>query len=134
MDVTDTQADVVRWHVANGGNNGRLAGHALRLLNEAVELCVTAGASADEIGSRVSAEIAKAASRGEFEKEVTFDGVRAELVDVQFLSDVIAYHTGSLNIETERRTKLEILNERKWEADRDGVLWRPGFTPKLHTA
>lgn len=129
--MTKTQVEVVKWHLGNGGHNGRLAGHALRLLNEAVELCVTAGASADEIGYRVAGEIAKAAARGEFDKPVTFEGVRKELVDVQFLGDVIAAHTGGTDLEAERTEKLSILHKRAWEADADGVLWRPGFTPKL---
>lgn len=128
--MPDTKTEVVRWHTDNGGHNGRIAGHALRLLNEAIELCVTAGADAGEIGERVAAELAKAAERGEFQEPVTFDGVRKELVDVQFLADVIAHHTGNVDTECERREKLAVLHERAWEADEDGVLWRPGHCPR----
>lgn len=117
---------IAQWHTEAGGYNGRIAGHALRLLNEAIELCIVAGASAGEISSRVGAEIAKAANRGEFEQQVTFEAVRAELADVIITADVVAHYTGNVNMDIECTHKLEILKERKWEADSDGVLWRPG--------
>lgn len=122
---------VIRWHTENGGhNNGRLAGHALRLLNEAVELCVACGASADEIGARVASEIAKAAGRKEFGHSVIdYDEVREELVDVQFLSEVLAHHTGDVDLCIERDKKLDVLWERKWRVDRDGCLWREAPIP-----
>ena len=126
----DTRSKVLDWHKTNGGKNVRLAGHALRLLNEAVELCVASGASADEIGSRVAAEIAKLAERGEFKLPVDFSTVRDELSDVTILGDVLASYTGSVDLTPERERKIIILHERKWEADRDGVLWRPGHCPQ----
>jgi hypothetical protein len=124
-----SQDRVIEWHLKNGGHNGRLAGHALRLLHEAVELCVNAGASEEEIHRRVAMEADKARSRSEFSETVEFAKVRDELADISFLVDVVAHHTGSTNIEAERMAKLNILHQRAWEADADGVLWRPGFCP-----
>ncbi len=65
-EITPTQLAAVDWHLGAGGKNVRLAGHALRLLCEAVELCVAAGANPQEIEQRVHSEIAKALERGEF--------------------------------------------------------------------
>lgn len=128
--LTATQRAAVDWHVGAGGKNVRLAGHALRLLNEAVELCVAAGATADEIRDRVAAEMVKATGRGEFNQPVELDNVRAELVDVQILGDVLAHWTGGADTEAERAAKIAVLHGREWEADGDGALWRPGRAPR----
>ena len=126
---TATQLAAVDWHLGAGGKNVRLAGHALRLLCEAVELCVAAGANPQEIEQRVHSEIAKALERGEFNRPVNFDAVREKLVDVQILGDVLAHHTGDVDTEREKADKIAVLHQREWEADRDGVLWRPGRAP-----
>jgi hypothetical protein len=124
-----TRERVVRWHERNGGHNGRLAGHALRMLHEVIEVCVSAGSDRAEIEGRVASELDKAERKGEFTAEVTLQAVREELADVGFLVDVLAHHTGNVDLEVERLAKLEILDRREWEADTDGVLWRPGHLP-----
>ena len=124
------QDAAVGWHVGAGGKNVRLAGHALRLLNEAVELCVAAGARPGEIHNRVVDEIAKADGRGEFRMRVDPAVVRAELVDVQILGDILAHHTGDVCTDTEYAAKLPVLAAREWEPDKDGALWRPGRAPR----
>jgi len=130
--TTDTQRAAVAWHVGAGGRCSRLAGHALRLLNEAVELCAAAGASPLEIETHVHAEIAKALERGEFSASGPIDpyAVRKELVDVQILGDVLAHWTGGVDTEVLRAAKIMILHERDWEAAADGALWRPGRAPR----
>ncbi|SRR5260221_9512849 len=120
------------WHLENGGHGGRLAGHALRLLNEAVELCVAAGATSDEVYDRVKDELNKVYDRG-----VTDPGLLGrrfkhgpeelaeEIADVQILLNVLAHHAGHANTRPLVDAKLDVLRQRKWEVDGDGVLWRP---------
>ena len=115
---------VVSWHISNGGFNGRIAGHALRLLNEAVELCVACGADPVEIGERVHMEIAKARSRNELGTVQCVPTIREELADVDILSTVIAHHTGNRNLDIDCENKVSVLFQRKWTVDSDGVLWR----------
>lgn len=128
--MSDIAQRTAQWHVDAGGSKGRLAGHALRLLNEAVELCIAAGAGADEIKDRVKAELWKAFERAEIHKPVDEAKVRAELADVQVCTDVLANYTGNVDLTKEREHKLVILKERQWEADSDGALWRPGMVAK----
>lgn len=114
--------DVARWHVENGAHFTRPAGHALRFLREAVELCVAAGASEDEVVNHVAAEIGKANYRNEFGGDPT--AVAEEWVDCSVLLEVFARHAGIDKV-TEIRKKLDILWERKWQADESGALYRP---------
>lgn len=127
-------ARVLKWHTDNGGHNGRLAGHALRLLHEAVELCVAAGSDRTEIEFRVGCELDKAERKAEFSIPVTLAIIREELADVSFLVDVLAHRTGNVDLAAERQQKLDVLDQRAWEADDDGVLWRPGYRPHRLTA
>lgn len=128
--VVITQRDrVIAWHEKNGGRNGRLAGHALRLLHETIELCIACGAGLDEINERVNYEIAKAIKKKDFDSPVTIDNAREEMADVSFLLDVLAHRTGNADLTGVRETKLAVLDGREWEADNDGVLWRPGHIP-----
>src|SRR5260221_269686 len=65
-DGTDDLPPGIQWHLDFGGHNGRIAGHALRVLNEVVELCVVAGARREEIVERITQEINKTDKRGDF--------------------------------------------------------------------
>lgn len=123
------QYRVVKWHLDNGGSNKRLAGHALRLLHETIELCVAAGASENELRQRVDMEINKEKERGEFTLPVEFEKVREEMADVAILHTILAHHTGSMDISGDCSSKIDVLLTRAWEADEDGVLWRPGRAP-----
>jgi hypothetical protein len=124
---------IIRWHEKNAGSLIRPAGHALRLLCEVVEVCVAAGASGEEIGAAVGAEIYKQANRGDFHVSEGFNkpAIRAELADVCILTTVLAHYTGSSDMSPDVSHKLVVLEARKWEADADGVLWRPGHLPQL---
>jgi nucleoside 2-deoxyribosyltransferase len=119
--------DVMRWHIQNGGAFNRPAGHALRLLREVIELCITSGASEEEIFNHSEAEIIKAYDRNEWGGDPS--QAPQEWADCQLLLDVYAGHAGIDKVSA-KRDKLDILHERAWEADADGVLWRPGTALK----
>ena len=114
---------VLLWHKQNGGHFGRPASHALRLLREAVELCVESAATSSEIYSTVEEEIYKAEDRGDWGGDRT--KVPGECADIGLLLDLI---TGYLNIdiEYEKSKKLNLLQDRQWEVDPMGVLWCKG--------
>lgn len=112
----------------HGGAFIRPAGHATRLLRELVELCVAAGAGEDEIKAAIYAEMDKAAERGEFGGNP--DNIPEEFADCSLLLDIFAGHVG-LDQHAARKAKLDVLWDRKWAADSDGVLWRPMKAPSL---
>ena len=117
--------DVARWHLDNGASFERPAGHAVRMLREVIEFCVAAGATEEEIGAAVTLEIYKARSRGEFGGNML--EVPEEWADVAILLKVFAAHFG-IDPNYQMRAKLDVLWRRAWEADKDGVLWRPTET------
>lgn len=114
----------IKWHLEQGGHDGRLAGHALRLLNETVELCIATGASFDEINGRIKMELDKAVMKGHHLR-APHESIEEEIADVLILLNVLAYHADVDDIRTLVHDKLKILRDRKWVVDDDGVLWRP---------
>jgi len=116
---------ILDWHQRNGGHAGRPAGHALRILREVVELCVASGATQQEISHHVFAEVDKAAQRGEFRRGATQVNMAEEVADTNILLTVFNHHNKIDEVGTIAK-KLETLEQRQWEADQDGVLWRPG--------
>jgi hypothetical protein len=141
--ATSTQADVIEWHIKAGAANRRLAGHALRLLHECVEVCLAAGASGQEITDATLSELRKAVAQGTslegFLPERSISAavraavsaaVRDELADVSIVLDTVAFWaSGSPNLEPERAAKIAELWKRSWTQDTDGVLWQPGKVP-----
>lgn len=121
LTLDDTLLKVVSWHKKNGGGviNENLAPHALRLLNEVVELCLACGAKPWEIQYTAAEEIKKQLARG---IEMSMD-VGDEIADVQILTAILAYYARK-NLREECEHKLDILHTRKWKADEHGVLWR----------
>ena len=115
--------DIERWHRENGGKFTNPAGHALRLLREVIELCVASGAAEEQIYQALIAECEKASSRGEFGGDP--DTIPEEWADCAILLEIYAKHAG-INKKKVVRDKLDVLWVRKWQADEDGVLWRPG--------
>lgn len=114
--------DIARWHAESGGSGLRLDCHALRFLHEAVELCIAAGASLDDINSAVGDEITKAIVRGEVGGN---DGaIGGEVADCRISLDVFAHYAG-VDQNKEVRAKLAVLWNRKWQADGGGALYRP---------
>lgn len=121
---------VQQWHSANGGHDGRAAGHALRMLRECVELCVASGATEGEIKLAVLRECQKAEDRKEFGKDLGLVGRVEEFVDVQLLAIVYqGYFLPERLVGNELEHKFEVCRARHWQADADGVLWRPGTAP-----
>lgn len=121
----ETYLRISRWHKNAGGSFVRPASHALRLLNEVVELCIASGADWAEIGDTVQGELQKAALRGELGVRKSYDEIGLEYSDVRILLEI--YRDGmGINEELFISKKLDILDRRKWQADEHGVLWRPG--------
>lgn len=117
-----------QWHISQGGRGLRLAGHALRLLVEAVELAVTAGASQEEIALAIASEIDKARERREFTKpgdHLPKGAILEELADVAIAVDILEMHLGR-SLDEEKLAKVRVLYQREWLVDDDGVLYRPG--------
>ncbi len=117
--------EVVRWHRSHDGgveNDSDLKFHALRLLHEAVELCIATGADGNAIGEVFADELHKGTIRGEFGK-INPSGMFEEIADVAILLEVLADQV-DLSIDDAVRDKLIILNTPKWNCDEHGVLWR----------
>lgn len=104
-----------------------MAGHALRILRECIELCIAAGASRNELEEAFLAEMWKADGRLEFSVPHSNADVLEEFVDVKMLMTIFKrYFIIPRDLEAEEWRKLEVCRKRQWEADADGVLWRPG--------
>lgn len=115
---------IAAWHGAQGGHFARPAGHALRLLREAVELCFAAGSYPVEIATAVEAEIAKATEKREIHPDVVDVGALAgECGDVGILLDLFC-HYAKIDLLTSKCRKLDVAMSRAQRVDADGVLWR----------
>lgn len=123
----DIDGQIIDWHQSQGGAGHRAAGHAMRILRECVELCVISGANRNELFAAFVAEIDKADRRQEFSIPHSMQEVLEEFVDVKILMTVFKrYFIIPRDLEQAEWNKLAVCRERKWEADADGVLWRPG--------
>jgi len=125
MIPNEIQRLVMEWHQRHGGHAGRPAAHALRILREVTELCVASGATQHEIITNLFAEIDKAKDRGEFRANPTPANMAEEVADVHILLTVYA-HYGKIDEVGALAKKFRTVEQRQWEADQDGVLWRPG--------
>lgn len=122
--------DIRKWHKENGGNFNRPAGHALRLLNEVVELCIAEGASEAEMREVLVAECVKARTKGELDSSISGKyqpdhAKRAEEWADCFILMEILRHYEKFDVLECVRLKVDVLHRRSWYADPDGVLWRP---------
>lgn len=126
--------NVIHWFHANGGSGRRAAGHALRLLREAVELSVATGARLYEIEESVKAELGKAIERKEFDATQGYEAVASEWADCALLLDIFAdlFVFDPVGV---KRKKLDALWTRLYHPDSAGSLWRaseptkPAITP-----
>lgn len=119
------RAWVNRWRDKYAlGVRGRPSGHALKLLEEVVELCFAAGASPENVMDAVGDEIRKAEKKG----EVTYVDDRAkmgeECADVAISLDVVLRECG-IDLTAEVAKKIPVLETRQWSPDERGVLRRP---------
>lgn len=112
--------EILEWHRTNGGRYIRPAGHAVRLLHEVAELCIEAGAMPDELRHAVETEIHRSVPK----VMRSFADLAQEAADVGILLDVFTALAG-IDLDEAKRKKLDVLLQRKWAADPDGVLWRP---------
>ncbi len=123
--IQDLSERVVDWHTSNGGfcavQGHRF--HALRLLHEAVELCLASGANDLEIEEVCRNELAKHIAMHGRERTIVPARMFGEVADVAILLEIIAHYLG-LSIDDAVYVKLDVLLGRKWFADDFGVLWR----------
>jgi NTP pyrophosphatase (non-canonical NTP hydrolase) len=124
MDYT-LSGQVIDWHLTNGGfcdTPEVYKHHTLRLLHEATELCLAAGANDVQILEVCNDEISK-----HLEKvgctTIDLENMVEEVADVAILLEVFAQYT-EIFIDDAVHDKLGVLLERQWTADEHGVLWR----------
>ena len=118
----------MEWHQRHGGfldpeNPGP---HGLRMLREVIELLLELGCTKDQIVGAMCAELRR---HQEHPGNLYKAAIGEEMADVGLLYDVIAGYLG-IDTEAEKTKKLEILEQRDWAFDDDGVLWRPDRLPK----
>lgn len=115
---------IKKWREEYGGHNKVPHAHALKALEEMVELCFAAGASVSEISLVVEEEMLKAKERGDDAPGFKREAVHAELGDVLVCLGVIIvnndYDPGSIVEHT-----FGVIKGRQWAPDADGVLRRP---------
>lgn len=114
--------DIARWFSESGGSFIRPGSHAVRLLREVAELCISAGATEDEVIDAMGAEIGKAHARAEWGGNP--DEVPTEWADAAILLKVFE-HLAKINGNQVMRDKLDVLWERQWAPDFGGALYRP---------
>jgi NTP pyrophosphatase (non-canonical NTP hydrolase) len=115
----------MEWHQANVGHPGHPAAHALKLLEEAVELCVASGASANAIISITKGEVDKAQQRQQFNRGGRPNEMAEEFSDVAICLIIAAFYA-RVSLDEEVLRKLPVLKKRAWAPNRDGTLRRPG--------
>lgn len=123
--LTQEQMEWVRkWRADNKAHNTRPAGHALKILEEVIELCYASGAHPGEIYNVFQAETEKARTREEIKQVPHMPRMQDEAADVTITvaAFVIA---NNIDIQDAFRKKVPILESRTWTPDNDGVLRRP---------
>ncbi len=116
--------DIPRWHQENGGNFNTPGSHAIRLLREVVELCMAAGAQEKDIILHTKLEAIRQKNKSDFNENGNPDSLPDEWADCKILLDLFA-HYSNIDRVNAVHTKVDILWNREWQADKDGVLWRP---------
>lgn len=104
-----------------------LHAHALKTLEEMVELCVACGAQESDIRSIVDVEIQKAKTKGEFvvpNQDPQHEPIQEEIADVSICLDVLAHHA-QIDTDQAKLKKLPVLLARKFSPNKYGVLKRP---------
>lgn len=129
--MNETQETVGNWiHTTFPGTDPESPRKALRMLEEAVELCFASGASANEITAAVGKALF--ASRGpDFEYPAEFDDFRdvrtpepakipAEAADVLIVLLGVAHMRG-FDLWEEVSKKMAVNRARRWKANGDGT-------------
>ena len=116
--------DSVDWFRRNQGHGH--AGphpHALKLLSEAIELCMACGCARDDVFEEVVRKMSEDISDPLPESKRTLEHQRHELADCQISLDVVAYAAGFVTRQAVHE-KIQILDERQYHPDEQGVLRR----------
>lgn len=115
---------VTDWFEKNKGFRGdTMWPHAVRLLHEAVELCIAAGASSLTIQEAVLNELAKAERSSDLTQNGVPELMAVEAADVAINLEVLC-HLYKINLDDVKKSKMAVNNSRNWKVDRFGVLWR----------
>lgn len=124
--LTDVQKlKLMKWRRNSGAHFRAPWAHAMKLLEEAVELCFAMGSTIDGVRRTVEQEIAKAVYQqcvhpGRYDRQETF----VELGDVAVCCAVVSYHS-RLQVPAAVDACIERVQSREWAADSSGVLRRP---------
>lgn len=115
---------IKNWRASNGGHFRRPHAHALKALEEMIELCFASGATPLEIQQVMYAEVEKAKDKGENTGKFDAAHVAEELADTSLCLNVLALEAG-IFVPDAVSAKIQVLESRKWRPDEDGVLRRP---------
>jgi len=116
---------IFNWWSSEGGNfhSCNFGEHSKRLLREVVELCMACGISVNAIKETVQQEGIRHDREMNPKSSEALRKQRLELSDVYILLAImrvgLAHENGDI------LQKLKVNLGREWEADEDGVLWRP---------
>lgn len=113
-----------QWHFRNGGHFTVPSGHALKILEEAFELCFACGASTNDVANVLANEVYKATKKNEITGNFNPDAAKEELADVSILMAIMAYYLNT-DMTTEVDKKIPVLHGRKWGVNKAGVVKRP---------
>lgn len=119
----ETQASVGAWAMGLAPHAGEHpAALACRLLQEAVELCIAAGAKDSEIDDAVDEEIVKASKRRELGCRKSNAEIAKEAADVQILAWVFAQGLG-FDLAQAADAKMVVNRSRHWHVTEQGTLY-----------
>lgn len=127
--MRETQGSIGEWAVETfGGESGLTARHCIRLMEEVVELCLAAGASAHSIDLAVGKSLERAGCCRDWDlwcwEDVSHplpEKVPEELADCGIVLDTLAHRAG-VDLQSEKDKKMEVnRHHRKWECKGDGT-------------
>lgn len=114
------------WQDEFGGFPGDIKAHALKTLEECIELCVATGCTKEQIDKSVDRELVKAERKGELTGETANPYVIGEeAADTLICLWAFIYH---FNVPYKKAidNKIPVLMSRKWKPNElTGVLERP---------
>lgn len=122
--LTEKQFEWIRdWRQKNGGHFEKPGGHALKVLEECVELCFAMGCEAKHVEATVEKEIAKALKKGEITGAFNSTSTAEELADISLCLGVVSLECGFF-VPSYVDQKIRVLSQRLYKPDKDGVLRR----------
>lgn len=125
--MAETQASIGKWTAATfPGGDPASPRKALRALEEMVELCLAAGASASDIEEAVDAASLNARATGFHKRQMFYESrpnpakVPEEAADVQIVLYALA-HQREFDLDAEVARKMAVNRARRWRAMGDGT-------------